>query len=112
MRMGPGRVLMPMVLALATAAPGRSAEEGTTRHPLTLEDVFDRQRIERATLSPDGEWVAAVISRPARAGEVYGRASYEVDPSRTDVWLISTRTGERQALTNGARRAAGYWCAT
>lgn len=112
MRMGPGRVLMPMVLALATAAPGRSAEEGTTCHPLTLEDVLDRQRIERATLSPDGEWVAAVISRPARAGEVYGRASYEVDPSRTDVWLISTRTGERRALTNGSRRAAGYWCAT
>jgi fermentation-respiration switch protein FrsA (DUF1100 family) len=82
-----------------------------TRHPLTLDDVLDVQRIDQATLSPDGKWVAAVIQRPARAGEVYGRTAYETDPTRSDIWLIDAETGKRRALTNGAAGAAGYWCA-
>lgn len=83
-----------------------------TKHPLTMGDVLDQEFLERATLSPDGEWVAAVIRRKPSSGEVYGRASYDVDPSRTDVWLISTKTGARTAITNGAPKAAGFWCAT
>jgi dipeptidyl aminopeptidase/acylaminoacyl peptidase len=89
--------------AAATAAP---------QHPLTVDDVLDIVAIDRATFSPDGEWVAAVVQRPARTGEVFGRAAYETDPSRSDVWLVSRRTGERRNLTNGGSRAAGYWCAT
>lgn len=83
-----------------------------TRHPLTLDDVLDVQRIDQATLSPDGNWVAAVIQRPARLGEVYGRTAYEVDPTRSDVLLIDTKTGKRRAVTDGAASAAGYWCAS
>ena len=79
---------------------------------LTIDDVLDIQRIDHASLSPDGEWVAAVVQRPARAGEVYGRNAYEIDPSRSDVVLVSTRTGERRRITDGAADAAGYWCAT
>lgn len=47
------------------------------RHPLTIDDVLDTQRIDQAILSPDGKWIAAIIQRPARAGEVYGRLPYE-----------------------------------
>ena len=52
------------------------------------------------------------MQRAARPGEVYGRTYYELDPTRSDVWLISRRTGERRNLTLGAEHAAGYWCAT
>lgn len=95
-------------IALATSA--LAAENG--KRGLTITDVLDTVSIERATTSPDGEWVAAVVQRPARQGEVFGRTSYEVDPSRNDVWLISTRTGERRNVTQGQERAAGFWCAT
>lgn len=83
-----------------------------SKHSLIINDVLDTVSIERATTSPDGEWVAAVIQRPARQGEVFGRTSYEVDPSRNDVWLISSRTGERRNVTQGQEHAAGFWCAT
>ena len=105
--------MRPAALLAALAAlltPAALAETGPAR--LTIDDVLDTQRIDHAALSPDGEWVAAVVQRPARNGEVYGRTAYEIDPSRNDVWLISTRTGERRALTDGAAEAAGFWCAT
>jgi len=95
--------------ASAQSAPGPGV---SAKHPLTIDDVLDTEHLDRATLSPDGAWVAAVVQRGARLGEVYGRAAYETDPSRTDIWLISTRTGERRQLTHGAANAAGYWCAT
>lgn len=97
------------LLMLAAAAP---VPEGSGGRPLTIDDVLRRETLDRATTSPDGEWVAVVVRRGAGSGEAYGRAVVEADPTRSDVWLISTRTGERRRVTDGAGRAAGYWCAT
>lgn len=92
-----------------------SAQEATAGTPLKrdlqMDDVLAIEKIDRVAVSPDGEWVATVIRRHAQKGEVFGRASYDIDPTRSDVWLIS-RTGERRALTNGLPDAAGFWCAT
>lgn len=96
-----GGVLMTLLLGMAPA-----------RRALTIDDVLDTVALDRVTPSPDGEWVAAVVPRPARAGETAGRNAYETDPSRSDVWLVSRRTGERRNLSNGAANAAGFWCAT
>jgi dipeptidyl aminopeptidase/acylaminoacyl peptidase len=79
--------------------------------PLTIDDVIEMTQIDGAAFSPDGAWAAAVVQRPARPGEVFGRAPYETDPSRSDVWLISRATGERRNLTQGGLDAAGFWCA-
>lgn len=106
MRSGYWWTLLAGLLCLFTVAA--SAQQ---RRTLTIDDVLDVQRIDQATLSPDGNWIAAVIQRPARAGEVYGRTAYEIDPTRSDIWLIDVRTGKRRALTDGAAKAAGYWCA-
>jgi len=102
---------LALVGGIGTAAHAQTAPVPAKR-PLAIDDVLGLEQIDRATLSPDGEWVAAVILRPALAGEAYGRASYDLDPTRGDVWLISTRTGERRPLTQGHASAAGYWCAT
>ncbi|HYI40402.1 MAG TPA: prolyl oligopeptidase family serine peptidase [Allosphingosinicella sp.] len=95
----------------ALGQPARDSASSGAR-PLGIDDVLNTERLDRAALSPDGEWVAAVVQRAARPGEVYGRIAYEVDPGRNDIWLISTRTGARRNITRGAGRAAGYWCAT
>jgi len=106
-----GRVLI-LLLFSTLLQPTGSHSQSAAPHPLTIDDVLDMQRIDRASLSLDGEWAAVSVQRPARAGEAYGRAAYETDPSRNDVWLVSTRTGEKRALTDGSPQAAGYWCAT
>lgn len=97
------------LLILVAAAP---VPPDTGGRKLTIDDVLNREALDRATTSPDGEWVAVVIRRGAGPGEAYGRAVVEVDPGRSDVWLISTRTGQRSRITDGAGRAAGFWCAT
>ncbi|WEK43191.1 MAG: prolyl oligopeptidase family serine peptidase [Candidatus Sphingomonas colombiensis] len=104
-----------MIVLLATAASPAAQAQATaaaTKHLLTLDDILDVEHLEGASYSPDGAWVAAAVQRSARYGEVYGRTAYEIDPSRSDIWLISTRTGERKAITSGVAQAAGYWCAT
>ncbi len=92
-------------------APG-IAQPSEPRHAMTLDDVLDVEHVDSATLSPDGSSIAAVVERPARAGEVYGRLPYEIDPTRGDIWLIDARSGARRPITHGAGSAAGYWCAT
>lgn len=82
------------------------------QHPVTLDDLFKLSVVNHTAVSPDGEWLAAVVIRPVTPGEMYGRTFYEFDVSRADVWLISTKTGERRNLTQGARDASGFWCAT
>ena len=97
------------VVGLAEATPSERPAGG---RPLTIDDVLSFQRLDQAAISPDGQWAAFVVQRPALPGEVFGRNAYEIDPSRSDVVLISTVTGERREVTNGASRAAGFWCAT
>jgi dipeptidyl aminopeptidase/acylaminoacyl peptidase len=77
-----------------------------------MDDVLDLTSIERVAMSPDGDTAAVVVRRAARPGEVYGRTSYEIDPSRDDIWVVSRRTGARRDIIQGAKAAAGFWCAT
>lgn len=99
-------VLVALIAALL-AAPLKAE-----KRPMSLSDVLAIERIDRATVSPDGKLLAAVVLRAALPGEVYGRAAYEIDPSRSDVWTINRMTGEQRNLTRGQSRAAGAWCAT
>lgn len=107
MALGQRRVVLAGFLCLL--AFSATAQQ---RHPLTLDDVLNTQHIDQAVLSPDGNWIAAIIQRPARAGEVYGRLPYETDPTRNDLWLIDARTGAHRSVTGGSTDAAGYWCAS
>lgn len=113
MRNSRHRLRIGLLYRALSMIPGAAAAPafGTSR-VLTMDDVLDFTSIDRAALSPDGEWAAVVVLRSARPGKVYGRNFYDVDPSRGDVWLISRRTGEKRNLTQGAKLAAGFWCAT
>lgn len=102
------RLVVTLALILMILLPPRFAQAG--QRPISLRDVLDVNRVERAVISPGGDYVAVVVQRAARPGEVYGRTFYELDPSRNDVWIISLRTGQRRNITNGVRDAAGFWC--
>ena len=79
---------------------------------LSVGDVLALERLDRVTVSPDGALVAAVVLRGALPGETYGRASYEIDPSRGDIWIMDRDTTRRRKITEGRSSAAGSWCAT
>jgi dipeptidyl aminopeptidase/acylaminoacyl peptidase len=113
----PGSGLRNVLLALLIVFWGAGdlsppASAATAKRPLSIDDMLRMEHLDRATLSPDGEWIAVVVLRPATAGAVFGRSSYESDPTRSDVWLISAKTGARRLIANGQDNAAGYWCAT
>ena len=88
------------------------AQGAAPRKMLSLDDLFQTSVLMKAAVSPDGEWIAATVLRPAGSDDVYGRTFYEMDVTRADIWLISRRTGERRNITQGAADAAGFWCAT
>lgn len=96
-------------LALWTITSVTSA--APARHPITIDDVLAMEHVESASFSPDAEWVAVVARRAAGPGEVYGRTAFETDPGRSDIWLVSSKTGQRRQITDGKAVAAGYWCA-
>ncbi|WP_242124740.1 prolyl oligopeptidase family serine peptidase [Sphingobium sp. Sx8-8] len=78
--------------------------------PLSIDDVLKTVSVDALAISPDGRKIALSIQRPATAGEVYGRESYDVDPSRNDIWTIDRNGANRLNITNGGSAAAGYWC--
>lgn len=105
------RAMGAVAIILGRVAAATAAAQAEHR-PVSIDDVLNMTHLDHVALSPDGQWVATVVQRPAGRGEVYGRTAYETDPSRNDVWLISRHTGERRNITMGAASAAGFWCAT
>lgn len=64
--------------------------------PIRPEDVYRLRAVSDPQISPDGEWVACVISQADR----------KKDRSLSDVWLIATRGRKRVQLTNRFHRDA------
>jgi hypothetical protein len=102
------RSLVSVALALFGAGPILGQQQPD--RGLAVDDVLDTIALDAVAPSPDDLRIAAVVQRPARAGEAYGQTAYEVDPSRADIWLVSRRSNERSALTQGGAQAAGFWC--
>jgi hypothetical protein len=78
--------------------------------PLSIDDVLATVAVDRADISADSEEIAIAMPRPATPGEVYGRNSYEIDSSRTDIWLVKRDGSQLRRLTDGKGAAAGFWC--
>jgi len=61
--------------------------------PMELEDLFRIRRVNDPQLSPDGNWIAFVITDVEK----------KLNRLNSDVWLISSSGGEMRRLTNGAK---------
>lgn len=98
-----------MIVAAAWTVTGLTQD--APAKPLDVEDVLGTVAIDKVDPSPDERDLAVVIQRPANDGEVFGRTAYEIDPSRTDVWLVARDGSGKRNLTKGVHSAAGFWCA-
>src|SRR5262245_33399056 len=72
------------------------------------DDLFTLCELDDVTVSPDGAWIAATITRPGTANAA-PTSNYK---ATGDVWLIARRTGERRNLTNGEKDASSSWYPT
>ncbi len=63
------------------------------RRPMEIEDLFRFQRVEDPQVSPDGKWVACVITRVDKAE----------NRSDSDIWLLPFEGGSPRQLTNSPK---------
>jgi len=69
------------------------------RRRIQAEDRYRLQDISDPQISPEGNWVACVISRPHR----------EADKAFSDIWLVSVGSRKRIRLTNRGQAHSPRW---
>jgi dipeptidyl aminopeptidase/acylaminoacyl peptidase len=64
-----------------------------SKRPIELEDMFRIRRVSDPQLSPDGKWVAYVVTVVDKAA----------NRTNSDIWLIPSEGGEAKQVTNSPR---------
>lgn len=94
------RLLSRCALLLASFAVPLSLQAQTTaKHAMTFDDLIKLHRINGATVSKDGKWVAYTVSTPDR----------EANRNVSNVWIISTAVGEPTQVTQGGQDNSSAW---
>lgn len=88
---------LPICAALVLAATLASSVSAGTR-PWTSDDLLALKTVSDPQLSPDGSWVAYVVSELN-----HDRSEYQ-----TDVWLVPAAGGEARRLTNSPVADEGH----
>ena len=74
--------------------------QGPTTRVLTVDDVFRIQRVSDPRVSPDGKWVAYVVSTPDLAA----------DKSTSRIWMVAVTGGDPIPLTaKGGSASSPRW---
>src|SRR5262245_3384821 len=63
------------------------------KRPLELEDMFRIKRVSDPQLSPDGRWVAYVVTEVNKAENTLN----------SDIWLVASDSGEPRPLTSSPK---------
>jgi Tol biopolymer transport system component len=61
-----------------------------SKRALEIDDMFKIKRISQTTLSPDGKYVAFVVTT----------INYDENKGTSDIWIYNLQTGEQKNLTN------------
>jgi dipeptidyl aminopeptidase/acylaminoacyl peptidase len=84
------RIAATFVLSLTVLATICPAQQ---KRPMTFEDVLALKSVSDTQISPDGKWVAYVVTS----------ADMKEDANDADVWLVSTSGGEPIRLTTSKK---------
>jgi len=88
-RRSPASLLVPLALVLAVAiAHAVPAHAGTKAW--TTDDILSLKTVTDPQMSPDGRWIAYVVSSLNADGSEY----------QTDVWMVPASGGEARQVTN------------
>jgi dipeptidyl aminopeptidase/acylaminoacyl peptidase len=84
------RITASLVLALCAAHS--IAGEPASRHPVTPDDILRVQTLSEPAVSPDGQWVAYVLTVNDR----------DADEQRSAIWMVSWDGSQQLSLTSAA----------
>lgn len=76
--------------------PTAAAPAQGQRRALDFEDILDIEQVSDAQLSPDGRWIAYVVTKPELDGNAFD----------ADVWLVPSAGGEPVRLTTAKKSDA------
>jgi dipeptidyl aminopeptidase/acylaminoacyl peptidase len=79
-----------IALSILALSQVQAADAPTSRRPLTPDDFYNLQTVSDPQVSPDGKWVAYVVSSDDR----------EADESRSAIWMASWDGTQQVQLTN------------
>jgi dipeptidyl aminopeptidase/acylaminoacyl peptidase len=85
-------VLATAVLFLSATIPVHAADTPTPRRALRPDDFYNMQIVTEPQVSPDGKWVAYVVSTNDRGA----------DETRSAIWMVSWDGTQQVPLTNPA----------
>ncbi len=77
------------LLCLGACLTGQAADQ----RPMELDDLFRAQRLSDPQMSPDGRWIAYVVTAVEK----------EENRSNSDIWLVPTEGGPPRRLTNSPK---------
>jgi len=78
------------LLSVLVLSPVLAADTAPSRRPLNADDFYNLQLVSDLQVSPDGKWVAYLVSGNDREG----------DESRSTVWMTSWDGSQQVQLTN------------
>ncbi|MBK9153774.1 MAG: S9 family peptidase [Chloracidobacterium sp.] len=81
------RKLLPLLILVSLAVPFASAQ--STKRSLTIDDIFRIKNVSDPQLSPDGAWIAYVVSS----------VDVKADRSSSDIWLVSYDGNTHRQIT-------------
>jgi dipeptidyl aminopeptidase/acylaminoacyl peptidase len=81
-----------LALSLLSLGTVQAADAPPSRRPLTPDDFYNEQLVSDPQVSPDGKWVAYVLSADDR----------DADESRSTIWMVSWDGTQQVQLTNPA----------
>src|SRR5215468_572303 len=87
------RLTALLALSLCALVPSAAAQQ---KRAMTPEDVIALKRVTDTQVSPDGKWVAYVVTT----------ADMKEDADDADVWLVSAAGGDPVRLTTSKKRDA------
>lgn len=79
-----------IALSIVALSQVQAADAPSSRRPLTPEDFYNLQDVSDPQVSPDGKWVAYVVSGNDR----------DADESRSTIWMASWDGAQQIQLTN------------
>jgi len=90
------KCFLSLILVLGLAFPAVSGKEGRDPRNLTVDDYFRIHRVSDPQISPDGNWVAFVVSV----------MDLEEDESESRIWMVPVEGGEAVPMTAKGRSAS------
>lgn len=71
----------------------------TPKRPIQFDDMIAMHRVSDPQISPDGKWIAYVVSTPDR----------QADRSVSNIWLVPSTGGEERQMTRGGSDNRPRW---